>query len=213
MPNYCNNNLILTHQDPRMIKRAFKALERGEFLQEFIPVPRALRNTMSGGFSDPKKQAKLEAKNARNLAKYGYKDWYDYCVNEWGTKWDCGEQGASDIHPSGTLLHTAFDTAWAPPLAAYAKLEALGFGIEAMYYESGMNFAGTYSEGSDDYVDLGGMSADDIEQEYPDIDECFSIAESIREYERENQEELTAWIREGLTEKGRQLMANVEKFK
>ena len=29
MPNWCNNNLVLEHDDPAMIKRAYDALERG----------------------------------------------------------------------------------------------------------------------------------------------------------------------------------------
>ena len=43
MPNWCNNNLTLEHDDPAMIQRAFDALERGEFLQEFCPVPEDLK--------------------------------------------------------------------------------------------------------------------------------------------------------------------------
>lgn len=200
MPNYCNNNLILTHDDPEMVVRAFNALECGEFLSEFIPVPLELKKTMSGFHGDPDKQARLEAQNTRNLAKYGYKDWYDYCVGEWGTKWDVGEQGASDIHPGGRMLHTFFDSAWSPPINAYEKLVELGFGVEAMYYEGGMAFAGTWTNGSDEYVDLGGMSADAIEQNYADLDECFGISESMRECE----EELTEWIKDGV-EKNKEL--------
>jgi hypothetical protein len=178
-----------------MIKRAYDALERGEFLSEFIPVPKDLTETVSG-FVGEDKQAEHEAQMAANREKHGYKDWYDYCVGEWGTKWDCGEQGASDIHPDGRMLHTFFDTAWSPPINAYEKLVELGFGVEAMYYEGGMAYAGTWTDGCDDYVDLSGMSADDIEQNYADLDECFGISECMREYE-EPEEELTAWVREG----------------
>jgi len=197
MPNWCNNNLVLEHDDPAMIKRAYDALERCEFLQEFIPVPKELTETISGSYGDEEKQAALEAQTRANIEKYGYGNWYDYCVNEWGTKWDVGEQGCSDIHPDGKMLHTSFDSAWAPPVNAYQKLEALGFRVEAQFYESGMAFAGTYSDGNCDDFSLEGMSADDIEQQYPEIDECFGISESIREYEAENEEELTAWIKDG----------------
>ena len=141
MPNWCNNNLVLEHDDPAMIKRAYDALERGEFLNEFVPVPKDLM-IVAGSVGDPVEQAKLEADTQRNLEVYGYGNWYDYCVGEWGTKWDVGDQGCSDIHPEGRMLHTSFDSAWAPPTGAYAKLEALGFRVEAMYYESGMCFAG-----------------------------------------------------------------------
>ena len=197
MPNWCNNNLILEHDDPAMIKRAYDALERGEFLNEFIPVPQELKETVSGFMGDGDEQRKLEAQTRANVEKYGYGNWYDYCVGEWGTKWDVGEQGCSDIHPDGRMLHTSFDSAWSPPVEAYQKLEALGFRVQAMFYEGGMAFAGTYEDGSCDDFSLEGMSADDIERDYPELDDCFGISESIREYEAENEEELTAWIKDG----------------
>lgn len=196
MPNWCSNNLVLTHEDPAMIQRAYDALERGEFLEEFIPVPQQLK-IVAGRVSDEDEQAKLEADTRRNLEELGYGNWYDYCVGEWGTKWDVGQQGASDIHPNGKMLHTFFDSAWSPPINAYEKLMAMGFGVEAMYHEGGMCYAGVWSEGVDDYVDLSELGADDIERDYPELDECFGISESMREYEAENEEELTAWIREG----------------
>ena len=205
MPNWCNNNLTLTHEDPAMIKRAYDALERGEFLNEFIPVPEDLQIT-SGFLGDPVEQKELERKTAENVKKYGYGNWYDYCVGEWGTKWDVGQDGASDIHPDGKTLHTYFDSAWAPPVNAYDKLVELGFGVNAMYHEGGMGFAGIYDEHGDQEINLEGMSADEIEQEYPELDEAFGISESIREYEADNEEELTDWIKDGADKKA-QLIA------
>ena len=202
MPNWCNNNLTLEHEDPAMIKRAFDALERGEFLQEFIPVPEDLK-IVAGSVGDPVEQAELTRKTAENVDKYGYGNWYDFCCGEWGTKWDVGEQGASDIHPDGRMLHTYFDSAWSPPVNAYQKLEALGFRVDAMFYEGGMAFAGSYSDGNCDDFSLEGMSADEIEQNYPDIDEAFGISEQIREWEEENREDedLTEWIKDGVEKK------------
>ena len=205
MPNWCNNNLTLTHEDPAMIQRAYDALERGEFLNEFIPVPADLQIT-SGFLGNGDEQKELERKTAENREKYGYGNWYDYCVGEWGTKWDVGGQGQSDIHPDGKMLHTSFDSAWSPPVNAYVKLEELGFGVNAMYYEGGMAYAGAYGDGNDEEINLEGMSADDVENHYPEIDEAFGISESMREYEAENQEELTEWIKDG-AEKKAQLIA------
>jgi len=198
MPNWCNNNLTLTHKDPAMIKRAYDALERGEFLQEFVPVPEQLK-IVAGCVGDPDEQKKLEADTKRNVEELGYGNWYDYCCGEWGTKWDVGEQGCSDIHPDGTMLHTYFDSAWAPPVAAYVKLEELGFGVNAMYYEGGMAYAGSYGENGDEEINLEGMTADQVEQEYPDLDECFGISESMREYEEP--EELSEWLKDGVEAK------------
>jgi hypothetical protein len=200
MPNWCNNNLTLTHEDPAMIQRAADALNRGEFLNEFIPVPADLQ-IVAGRLGDGDEQRELERKTAENLEKYGYGNWYDFCVGEWGTKWDVGCEGSTDVHPDGKMLHTYFDSAWAPPVNAYVKLEELGFKVNAMYYEGGMAYAGAYGGGNDEEISLEGMSADDIEQHYPEIDEAFGIAESIREYEAENEEELTAWIKDGAEKK------------
>jgi hypothetical protein len=188
MPNWCSNNLILTHEDPAMIKRAYDALERGEFLSEFCPIPRELGDAIADGSVNP---ALVE--------KYGYSNWYDYCVNEWGTKWDVGEQGASDIHPDGKMLHTFFDSAWSPPVVAYEKLMELGFGVEAMYYEGGMGYAGTFGEYGDEEINLEGLTADDVERDYPELDECFGISECMREYEEP--EELSEWLKEGIEQK------------
>jgi len=201
MPNWCNNTLTLEHDDPAMIKRAYDALERGEFLQEFVPVPKDLTETMAGSYGDDAKQAELEAQTRANVEKYGYANWYDFCTNEWGTKWDVGEQGCQDIHPDGLMLHTSFDSAWSPPVEAYAKLEAQGFRVSAMFYESGMAFAGSYEDGNCDDFSLEGMGADEIEQNYPEINDAFGIADSIREYQAMEEEELTEWIKDGAEER------------
>jgi hypothetical protein len=188
MPNWCSNNLILTHKDPAMIERARDALERGEFLSEFCPIPRELGDAIANGDVNPEL-----------VEKYGYSNWYDYCVNEWGTKWDVGEQGATDVHDDGTMLHTFFDSAWSPPVVAYDKLVDMGFGVEAMYYEGGMGYAGMYGENGDEEINLEGLTADDVERDYPELDECFGISECMREYEEP--EELSEWLKEGIEQK------------
>jgi hypothetical protein len=190
--------LTLEHDFPEMLVRAKDALDRGEFLNEFIPVPKDLQ-IVAGRVGDGDEQRELERKTAENVEKYGYGNWYDYCVGEWGTKWDTGEAGNTDISPDGKILHTGFDTAWAPPIAAYEKLEALGFRVKAYYYEPGMGFAGIWEDGIDDcYSDWGDSQGakDTLPQ---DLDDCFGISESQAEWEAENQdeEELTEWIKDG----------------
>ena len=203
MPNWCNNNLTLQHADPAMITRAAEALERGEFLAEFIPVPEQLQ-IVAGSVGDPDEQRKLEAQTKRNVEELGYGNWYDYCVGEWGTKWDVGADGTTDVHPDGKMLHTYFDSAWAPPVRAYEKLTEMGFTVGAMYYEPGMAYCGTWdSETGDNEYNLEGMSADQVADELPsELDEAFGISECIREYEEEETEELTEWIKEGAEKTG-----------
>jgi hypothetical protein len=188
MPNWCNNSVELYHEDPAMIERARKAFNDGALLNEFIPVPSDLQ-IVAGRVGDGDEQKKLEEDTARNIATHGYGNWYDYCVNEWGTKWDVGADGnpAQDI-PGGLML--GFDSAWAPPTAAYEKLTEQGFRIRAMYYEGGMAFAGIWEDGNDDYYEYGGMSSEQIAEELPvELDEAFGISESVAEWEEENKEE------------------------
>ena len=192
MPNWCNNTLELQHEDPAMIERAKAAMIRGEFLHEFIPVPKELTDTVSG-FMGEDQRAAHEAQQAANLEKYGYANWYDFCVNEWGTKWEIGADGnpAQDI-PGGLML--GFESAWSPPVAAYEKLCAMGFRIRAMYYEPGMAFAGVWEgnedEANDDYYEYSSMDSKEIADTLPtELDEAFGISESAAEWEAEQEEE------------------------
>ena len=190
MPNWCSNTVELYHDDPTMIERARKAFSDSKFLNEFVPLPDSLQ-IVSGrcGADDNPEQIALEAAQKNNIDVHGYKDWYDFCVNEWGTKWDVGGDGqeAQDI-PGGLML--SFDSAWSPPVAAYDKLELLGFRIRAMYYEPGMGFAGIYEDGHDDYHEYGGLDSAGIAEALPvELDEAFGISESVAEWEADNLEE------------------------
>jgi len=191
MPNWCNNTLVIKHQDPAMIRRAMKAFVEGKFLNEFVPIPESL-HIVSGrcGADDNPEQIALEAAQKSNIEQYGYKDWYDFSVNEWGTKWDVGDSdGINEVTENSLTVY--FDSAWAPPLAAYDKMTALGFEIEAMYDESGMGFCGRWTnEGGDDYYEYSGLSSETIEQELPkELNETFGIAENISYYEQEEENE------------------------
>jgi hypothetical protein len=178
MPNWCNNSVEIYHEDPAMIERVRKAFNGEGLLQEFIPVPEELRNAVANGST-----------NEELIEKYGYSDWYGFCVSEWGTKWDVGADGqpAQDI-PGGLMM--SFDSAWAPPCAAYEKLTEMGFRIRAMYYEGGMCFAGIWEDGNDDYYEYSGMDSTEVANTLPvELDEAFCISEQMAEWEEENAEE------------------------
>ena len=188
MPNWCNNSVEIYHEDPAMIERVRKAFNDGALLNEFIPIPESLK-IVAGSVGDPVEQKKLEEDTERNRQVHGYGNWYDYCVNEWGTKWDVGADGnpAQDI-PGGLSL--GFESAWAPPCGAYEKLTDQGFRIRAMYFEPGMAFAGIWEDGQDDYYEYGGMSSTEIAETLPaELDEAFNISEDVAQWEAENAEE------------------------
>ena len=187
MPNWCNNSVEIYHEDPAMIERVRKAFNGEGLLQEFIPVPEELK-IVAGSVGDPDEQKKLVEQTEANRQKYGYGNWYDYCVHEWGTKWDVGADGnpAQDI-PGGLML--GFDSAWSPPIGAYEKLTDMGFRIRAMYVECGMAFAGVWEDGQDEFYEYGGLNSEQIAETLPvELDEAFGISESVAEWEAENQE-------------------------
>ena len=192
MPNWCNNGLTLEHKDSAMVQRAYDALREGRFLQEFIPCPQDLIDTVSGFVGEG--QDALEAKQTANREKYGYATWYDYNVNEWGTKWDVGgDDGLMEMINPNTL-QASFESAWAPPVAAYEKLCALGFIIKAFYEEPGMAFCGMVTgdeDGFDDeYYEYGGETSDTVRDVIgEELDDYFGISENMAQYEAENAED------------------------
>lgn len=145
-PNWCFNDATISHKEPEMIDRLEKACETG-ILQEFIPCPKELLDTVA---SPGTKDVDLQERHKTNVEKYGHPDWYDWCVANWSTKWDIT---ADSPERNGNEIYIMFDSAWAPPIAAYRKLEEMGFVIDAYYHESGMGFAGHYEQGEEEYVE------------------------------------------------------------
>ena len=181
MPNWCNNTLELEHDDPAMIKRARAAMIRGEFLHEFIPVPKELSEAKAD-FSN----------NEEYIKKYGYSDWYGFCVNEWGTKWDVGgnDHGSPTITDTGKMI-AGFDSAWSPPITAIEKLTMMGFRAKLYYYEPGMCFAGIWEDGFDDYYEYGDMSSDEVAETLPaELNDMFCISDTVAEYEAEENQDI-----------------------
>jgi hypothetical protein len=191
MPNWCENSVEIYHKDPAVLERVRTAFKDGRLLEEFIPVPKSL-HIVAGRVGDDNdlKQKELEAQEEANLKEHGYKNWYDWCVNEWGTKWDVGGDGyeAQDI-PDGLML--TFESAWSPPVQAYEKLLEQGFEIRAMYYEPGMAFAGIWDNGDDEFYEYGGLNSTQIAEELPvELDEAFGISESVAGWEDEENQEI-----------------------
>ncbi len=189
MPNWCNNGITIRHSDPAMIDRVIKGQEG--VLMEFIPTPQELVETVAGSMPQGPERDAHQAQMARNIEKYGYKDWYDWNVANWGTKWDFNLENVE--RQDANTVTAAFDSAWAPPIDAYVKLCALGFEIEAFYYEPGMQFAGKFTgdenDYSDDYVEFGGATSETVrEMVGAEIDDYFGISEDMAQWEEEDQE-------------------------
>jgi len=146
MPNWCNNSFAITG-NTESIKELWEAAQTandGEF---------GLLNA---------------------IAPIG--EWeYGKAVETWGTKWDVSDEGLEFIdNGDGTACITGwFESAWAPPIAAYEQLAA-DFDscvIECSYYEPGMDFGGFWSSenGDEEFDNL----QERLEQPVEEWDERF----------------------------------------
>jgi hypothetical protein len=134
MPNWCLNKLTIEHSDSSMVDRFEKAYNLGKTCNEFIPMPEDIGD-----------------------------GWWDFCVNNWGTKWDFGADIGTDHEERYGLKATrvdnqiscSFDSAWSPPIGLYEKLVELGYDVKASYFEPGMAFCGIYDNGVDNYIEYG----------------------------------------------------------
>jgi hypothetical protein len=152
-----------------MIKRAKDAWMDRRFLKDFIPIPHELCITAGrvGGDDNPE-QVLLVAQQEANQKKYGYQDWWSFCVNEWGTKWDIGYDEGEDNKPydeSETQFTVRYNSAWSPPEAACFKLVAMGFDITNYYYEPGMGFCGVFKDGADTTYGTG-QAPEEIQEQF-----------------------------------------------
>ena len=178
MPNWAYNNVTIQHADKAMIDRIENSAKTG-ILQELIPVPQELTDTVSGFFGrDTPEQAELEAKQAANVAKYGYATWYEFCNEVWGTKWDLCDVIVERINDS--TIKIAFDTAWSPPINAYEKMVEMGYNVRALYTEEQLVWAGIWDNGNDNFYNFDGI--DEAYEVLPsELNEAFNITGKLEE--------------------------------
>ncbi len=127
MPNWCENKLVLKHKDRAMLERVVSSVkENGPGLfSEFLPMPKELEGTTAPG-DDP--------------------NWYDWCCDNWGVKWDVTDVDISEIEDDTVTLW--FQTAWSPPMRWLAMMATLGFVFKIAYEEPGMAFYGIFTNAS-----------------------------------------------------------------
>lgn len=182
MPNWCYNTTRFNHADPEKVAGLVAELKKddGKLFQYLHPMPEELRETTSPN-SD-------EAQSKLMQEKYGYPDWYSWCVNEWGTKWDAG---VNSWEEDGGQILVSFETAWAPPIALYDKLVNAGWDVYSTYIEEGMCFVGEYSEGFDECYDYSDATSETIGDYIPDhLDEEYCISENMQAWEDNDEEEV-----------------------
>ena len=176
MPNWCNNSITIsgpTETIKQLWEDAHPDTEAFELLQAMAPMPAELEGTTApSGVGE---------------------DWYSWRVSNWGTKWDVSDEGLEFIdNGDGTSMITGwFDSAWAPPIEAYNTFldDMDNCSIVASYYEPGMDFAGFYTDGDDEYCDnltdqclLGEDERSDL---FKRLDEEYALVENYEQWQEE----------------------------
>jgi hypothetical protein len=166
MPNWCNNSLTISHKDADTLDNLMAQVRADgdeRLFQHIKPMPEELRDTTSPSDSP---------------------NWYDWSVDNWGTKWDACSM---DYEEYDGIVTFSFDTAWSPPLPVYEALADMGFEVQAYYVEFGMMYAGSWHCNADGEVSE--EYSDDISESVPqDVDEEFGITEQLEEWEELDKE-------------------------
>ena len=160
MPNHTDNRVILSHDDSQQIDKIYNVMNTGdaELCNYLIPEPRDDADEPMSG-------------------------WYDWRLDNWGTKWDI--YNATCERMDANTLVMSFDTAWSPPIPVYDKLVDMGFEVNARYLDEGWMFIGEYVDGDD----WSSVEVESVVEDYPDLDLEFGISDRIAEYAEENQDD------------------------
>ena len=180
MPNWCNNTITLTGPKEKITAIYAKAKKDDALLQQLKPMPQELDGTTSPAPKEGKVQPLVD----------GFDNWYDWRVQNWGTKWDVDMEGL-ELSDDGTTITGWFDSAWSPPIHAYEYFltDNEDCSINSYYYEGGMDFAGQWEDFADAEVTPSEFTADEMEDSTMGIiftlNEHFGFSEAVREYENE----------------------------
>lgn len=162
MPNHCYNHLTIKSDDTGFLQKLmneFKVLdEHPDFLSILCPYTEEI----------------------------GY-DWnYDWCVENWGTKWDIFDVASAGLE--GNTLYVTFSTAWTPPVKALqAGAEKYGYEFSLYYQEDGCCFAGHASGDEDEcYETFTDEHPEDYIPEHI-LDELPFIVEDWEEWQAEKE--------------------------
>jgi hypothetical protein len=148
MPNWCNNTLTIQNCDEpfdTVMKDYLTTVTDEDDITEtildftkIIPYPKCIAETIHLWSAKRINLKKIEEAKKRNLKECGYESFYEWCVDHWGTKWNCCSPFISD---SGM----GFTTAWSPPVKVIAELaRKTNRDLRLTYIEEGMEFCGEF---------------------------------------------------------------------
>lgn len=158
MPNWVKN--IVTFNDPKVLKQMLSKNKDGKLFFDFnkaVPMPKEIENTVSTFKYDDTNE-----ETQRLIQKYGARDWYDWSIKNWGTKWNSGE---TEIIDDNTV---DFNTAWSTPEKLIEELcVKFNTRVHVMYADEDLG------RNCGEYCYSNGLK---VESYYPDDNESFDYA-------------------------------------
>jgi len=127
MPNYCDNFLEIFYDSNNAEQVSYLTLLKKSIDDE------ALFN-----FLKPMPEDQLD-------------NWYDWSINNWGTKWDICDPYYED---DGQKVSITFTSAWSPPTLATSVLRDKGFVFVHYYFEGGVGFYGIFNNDGETSSDI-----------------------------------------------------------
>lgn len=127
MPNWCYNSMSV-HGDHAELERLTKAITRkvknwndeevdGYDMSVLFPVPEELQieSVFFRTDSDDPEHQELLKKYEANEAKYGCQTWYEWSIENWGTKWSPDIQAWElSTYNGESVINADYNTAWSP---------------------------------------------------------------------------------------------------
>lgn len=196
MPNWVHNNIIIQSDDAEALASLKKRVgatvqvpgveyvkdENGKIVSGddgaplTVPTQHTTENPVFAFWN-------IVQPGAEEIAAYGDQGWYNWNIENWGTKWDVGGN-VEVIEDTDSYWHLAFDTAWSAPHEALVELstqfpeveirnewtEEQGYGAHQQYFE------GTH------WVDKEWDTPETHEQYEEHIGECYCHSESDEEH-------------------------------
>ena len=142
MPNHCHNRVTFYSDDkPELIQKLHKIFKSEEVFTQFVPEP--------DWATTPNEAGELSAKDpSEPMFPPKFPDgtvddrWYNWRLQNWGTKWDCYEVDIDDSELEYGFEVT-FDTAWSPPEEICSAIkEQFDVCVSWFFDEPGMEVAG-----------------------------------------------------------------------
>ena len=121
MPNHVTHKLMVEGKNKDLQKFLNTCFTKeGELdFNSLVPMPKILKKTICGNTNEMQTD-RYKSIEKEAIEKTGFKNWYDWSLDKWGTKWNAYHTQTTDNTDSIELM---FDTAWSCPVPIFEVLE------------------------------------------------------------------------------------------